>query len=137
MAIKHLSNIVLLTNNIGHHVKTTENAHIVAHTGCWVNTSNVLTERFMKQKNINNVTDGIRYIKFVYIVILICLCYSVLSHFITLYSILCRWFKKGNIFKHLSANPTKWSKTHKKFVGNRWLIVWVCLTILWGWLLKF
>ena len=28
--------------------KTTASAHIAAHPGCWVNTLNVLTERFMK-----------------------------------------------------------------------------------------
>ena len=32
----------------------------------------------------------------------------------------------------LSANPTKWSNTFKQFRR----IVWVCLTILWGWHLK-
>ena len=26
--------------------------------------------------------------------------------------------------------------TLKQFVGNIWRIVWVCLTILWGWRLK-
>ena len=36
----------------------------------------------------------------------------------------------------LSANPTKWSVTLKQFVGFCWRIVWVCLTILWGWRLK-
>ena len=36
----------------------------------------------------------------------------------------------------LSANPTKWSSTLKQFVGNSRRIVWVCLTILWGWRLK-
>ena len=36
----------------------------------------------------------------------------------------------------LSANPTKWSNTHKQFVGNSQQIAWVSLTILWGWCLK-
>ena len=36
----------------------------------------------------------------------------------------------------LNANPTKWSNKLKQFVGNSRLIVWVCLTILWGWHLK-
>ena len=36
----------------------------------------------------------------------------------------------------LSANPTKWSKTLKEFVGNSRRIVWVCLTILWDWRLR-
>ena len=40
------------------------------------------------------------------------------------------------IFNPLSVNPTKWSNTIKQFVGRRWQIVWVCLIILWGWLLK-
>ena len=36
----------------------------------------------------------------------------------------------------LSTNPTKWSNTLKQFVSCcRW-IVWVSLTILWGWRLK-
>ena len=34
----------------------------------------------------------------------------------------------------ISANPTKSSNTLKKFVGNSQRIVWMCLTILWGWL---
>ena len=36
----------------------------------------------------------------------------------------------------LNTNPTKWSNKLKQFVGNSRLIVWVCLTILWGWHLK-
>ena len=36
----------------------------------------------------------------------------------------------------LSANPTKWSNILKKFVGKTQQIVWVCLTISWGWCLK-
>ena len=36
----------------------------------------------------------------------------------------------------LSFNPTKWSNTLKQFVGNSQRIVWVCLTILWGWRVK-
>ena len=36
----------------------------------------------------------------------------------------------------LSANPTKWSNTLKIIVSCCQLIVWVCLTILWGWYVK-
>ena len=36
----------------------------------------------------------------------------------------------------LSANSTKWSNTLKQYVGNMLHIVWVCLTVLWGWHLK-
>ena len=36
----------------------------------------------------------------------------------------------------LSANPTKWSTTLKQFGGCCRQIVWICLTILWGWFLK-
>ena len=39
-------------------------------------------------------------------------------------------------FNPLSANPRKWSNTHKQFVGWCKRIVWPCLTILWGWRLK-
>ena len=38
-----------------------------------------------------------------------------------------------SIFNLLSANPTKWSSTLKQFVGCCRRIVWMCLTILWGW----
>ena len=41
-----------------------------------------------------------------------------------------------NIIKPLSANPTKCSNTLKKFAGFCQRIVWVCLTILWGWRFK-
>ena len=41
-----------------------------------------------------------------------------------------------NIFKPLSANPTKCSKTLKQVDGCCRRIVWVCLTILCGWCLK-
>ena len=37
--------------------------------------------------------------------------------------------------KPLNAKRTKWSKT-ESFVGKSRPIVWVCLTILWGWRLK-
>ena len=33
----------------------------------------------------------------------------------------------------LSDKRTKWSNILKQFVGNSRRIVWVCLTILWGW----
>ena len=39
-------------------------------------------------------------------------------------------------FNPLCANSTKWSNTLKQFVGCWQRIVWVCLTILWGWRLK-
>ena len=39
-------------------------------------------------------------------------------------------------FNLLSRNPTKWLNTLKQLVGNSQQIVWVCLTILWGWWLK-
>ena len=39
-------------------------------------------------------------------------------------------------FNPLSANPTKWSNTLKQFVYHSRQIVWVRLTILWGWRLK-
>ena len=38
-----------------------------------------------------------------------------------------------NSINSLSANPTKWWSTLKQFVGCCQRIVWVCLTILWGW----
>ena len=41
-----------------------------------------------------------------------------------------------DLLNTLSVNPTKWSNTRKEFVGNSRQIVWVCLTILWGWHLK-
>ena len=37
---------------------------------------------------------------------------------------------------YLSANPTKWSVTLKQFVDCCRRMVWVCLTILWGWRIK-
>ena len=39
-------------------------------------------------------------------------------------------------FNRLSANTTKWSSTFKQFVSKSRQIVWVCLTILWGWRLR-
>ena len=44
-------------------------------------------------------------------------------------------------FIHTTLNPlilnlTKWSNTPKQFIGCWKRIVWVCLTILWGWHLK-
>ena len=36
----------------------------------------------------------------------------------------------------LSVNFTKWSNKLKELVGKSRQIVWVCLTILWGWQLK-
>ena len=40
---------------------------------------------------------------------------------------------KRNELIHLSASLTKWSYTLKQFVRFCRRIVWVCLTILWGW----
>ena len=42
----------------------------------------------------------------------------------------------GSLINPLSANLTKWSNILKQYVGNFRRIVWVCLTILWGWRLK-
>ena len=36
----------------------------------------------------------------------------------------------------VSANPIKWSNTLKQFLASSRRIVWVCLTILWGWRLE-
>ena len=40
------------------------------------------------------------------------------------------------IFNPLRANATNWLNTLKHFAGNSRRIVWMCLTILWGWRLK-
>ena len=45
----------------------------------------------------------------------------------------CKVFCK---FNHLSAKPIKCSNTLKQFVDFCRRIVWMCLTILWGWRLK-
>ena len=42
------------------------------------------------------------------------------------------WYK---CVRSLSANPTKWTNTLKQFVDFCRQIVWLCLTILWGWCL--
>ena len=42
----------------------------------------------------------------------------------------------GRLFNPFRANPRKWSNTLKEFVGKSRRIVWECLIILWGWLLK-
>ena len=42
------------------------------------------------------------------------------------------WNSKGAV-NPLSANPTKWSNTRKQFVGCCRQIVWMGMTILWGW----
>ena len=39
-------------------------------------------------------------------------------------------------FNPLGVNPTKWLNTVKQFVGCCRQIVWVCMTIFWGWRLK-
>ena len=44
--------------------------------------------------------------------------------------------RNESILNPLRANPTKWSNTFKQFVSCCRRIVWVCLTILWGWRLK-
>ena len=43
---------------------------------------------------------------------------------------------KQRFFNPLGASPTKWSNTLKQFVACCQQIVWVCLTILWGWHLE-
>ena len=49
----------------------------------------------------------------------------------------CECYRNSYLFINpLSANPTKWSNTLKQFVGCCRRIVWVCLTILWDWLLR-
>ena len=43
----------------------------------------------------------------------------------------------ASIIDLMLQEPTqKWSNTLKQFVGNSRRIVWVCLSILWGWILK-
>ena len=49
---------------------------------------------------------------------------------------LWQWFRLVLRLNPLSANPTKWSNTLKTIRPLLRRIVWVCLTILWGWLLK-
>ena len=44
-----------------------------------------------------------------------------------------RWSCKLAVIKPLSANPTKWSNTLKQFFGYCRRIIWLCLTVLWGW----
>ena len=46
------------------------------------------------------------------------------------------YFSKTVHLKSLSTHPTKWSNTLKQFVGCCWRIVWLGLTILWGWCWK-
>ena len=43
---------------------------------------------------------------------------------------------RKSIFNSLGTNTTKWSNTLKQLVGNSRQIVWVFLTILWGWRLR-
>ena len=45
-------------------------------------------------------------------------------------------FCKSCFLNPLSGNPTESSNTLKQCVGFCWRIVWVCVTILWGWSLK-
>ena len=47
---------------------------------------------------------------------------------------LCVNIKYSNL---LSVNPTKWLNTLSQLIGNSQRIVWICLTILWGWRLKY
>ena len=49
---------------------------------------------------------------------------------------LASWAVSEAYLNPLSVNPTKWLNTLKQFVGYSRRIVWVCLTILWGWRLK-
>ena len=61
------------------------------------------------KKNVNDVTDPIWYNKFVYGIIFVCLCFSILSNFhIQFFAI---HLNKGIILNPLSANSTKWSNT--------------------------
>ena len=47
------------------------------------------------------------------------------------------WDYENLYINPLSGNPTKWSIALKQFVRGMFRrIVRVCLTILWGWLLK-
>ena len=46
------------------------------------------------------------------------------------------FFPSAFFFNPWSANLTIWPNTFKQFVGCYRRIVWVCLTISWGWLLK-
>ena len=57
-----------------------------------------------------------------------CVCWGY-ADFVTGFKNNCRTFLIW--FNHLSVNPTKWSNT---VVSRR--IIWVCVTILWGWRLK-
>ena len=47
-----------------------------------------------------------------------------------------KWNTGLKWFTLLCLNPTKWSNALKQLIGNSRRIVWVCLTILWGWCLK-
>ena len=60
-------------------------------------------------------------------------------------SVACMAFELSNILISLSASSivialTVWAlalqNTLKQFAGNNRLIIWVCLTTLWGWRLK-
>ena len=44
-----------------------------------------------------------------------------------------RWSCKLAVVKPLCTNPTKWSNTLKQFFGYCRRIIWLCLTVLWGW----
>ena len=46
---------------------------------------------------------------------------------------MCGYYNNIQIINSLSANPTKWSNTLKQLVGFCRRIVWVYLTIMWGW----
>ena len=46
------------------------------------------------------------------------------------------WNRLTEYVNPLITNPRKWSNIFKQFVGCYRRIVWVCLTILWCWLLK-
>ena len=45
-------------------------------------------------------------------------------------------FESQMLLDPSNVHSTKWSNTLKQFIGKSRQIVWVCLTILWGLLLK-
>ena len=63
-------------------------------------------------------------------------CFTILLPSCSFQKIIFKQFKCLLLFNPLSTFPTKWWNTLKQFVVNSKRIVWVCLTILWGWRLK-
>ena len=56
---------------------------------------------------------------------------SMMEYFLRQFPVSIYLLKVNN--ERASANLTKWSNTLQQFVGSSRRIVWVCLTILWGW----